>query len=48
MSHGGTPSAAVVAQQEAALAKLAAERDRLVAELLTLQEAMPTSRACEE
>jgi hypothetical protein len=37
-----------VAQQEAALRKLEAERDRLVAEVLTLQEAMSTSKACEE
>ena len=57
-SHGGgsvasassssAPSAAAVAQQEAALRKLEAERDRLVAEVLTLQEAMSTSKACEE
>ena len=41
-------SSAAVAQQEAALRKLEAERDRLVAEVLTLQEAMSTSKACEE
>ena len=47
-SSASAPSAAAVAQQEAALRKLEAERDRLVAEVLTLQEAMSTSKACEE
>lgn len=45
-SSGGGGGA--TAQQEAALRKLEAERDRLVAEVLTLQEAMSTSKACEE
>ena len=43
MSVSGTP-----AQQEAALKKLEGERDRLVAEVLTLQEALSTRQACEE
>jgi len=46
-SSGGGGGGAT-AQQEAALRKLEAERDRLVAEVLTLQEAMSTSKACEE
>jgi hypothetical protein len=34
--------------QEAALRKVELERDRLVAEVITLREAIPTRKACEE
>jgi hypothetical protein len=48
VASGGGGGGGATAQQEAALRKLEAERDRLVAEVLTLQEAMSTSKACEE
>jgi hypothetical protein len=37
-----------VAQQEAALKRIEEERDRLISEVLTLRQAMPTRKACEE
>jgi len=35
-------------QQEAALKRIEEERDRLISEVLTLRQAMPTRKACEE